>query len=211
MSGSELRPSGTFHFGRTGFMIGQDLDPVFFRLSIPLMHQPDVSFGDVVVMPEASPEILRNMHQLMDDGFLLFCVVELVESLGNELQHVKGLHPHRNLQDFTHSMTSGDDSSCRRTITSDTDDLVQIDVVKIQRLNDIRKTRLDIFCDLIANIFPFSFRHPISELTASYFGCFFLSLSILDSRILTINLLLNFLIGMRGEGILSSNRVQNRL
>jgi hypothetical protein len=103
----------------------------------------------MVVIPEASPEVFRDMHHFVDDYFVLVVIAELVEPLGDELQNIKGFDPHRDLQDFAHPVTAGNDPSRRRAEASDANDLIQIDVMEIQCSNDIREPGLDIVRDFI--------------------------------------------------------------
>ena len=106
----------------------------------------------MVVIPEAAAEIFRDVHRLVDDRFLLFFIAELVEPLGDELQDIKSLYPHGDLQDFAHPVTTGDDPSRRRSEASDADDFIQVDVMEAQRVNDVREPGLDVVRDFICNI-----------------------------------------------------------
>lgn len=44
----------------------------FLQAHKPLVHQIDISFANMVMMPESSSEALRNMHQLV-----YYCLVLL--------------------------------------------------------------------------------------------------------------------------------------
>ena len=103
----------------------------------------------MVMMPEASAEVFRDVHYLVDDDFLLFFIAEIVESFRDELQDIKSLYPHGDLQDFAHPVAPGNDSSRRRPKASDADDFIQVDVREVQRSNDILEPGLDVVCDFI--------------------------------------------------------------
>jgi hypothetical protein len=120
--------------------------PVSFEHSLHVLGR------DMVVMPEASPEVFRDMHQLVDDRFRLIMIAEVIEAFGDELEDIKGFNPHRDLQDFAHPMTPGNDPSRRRAEASDANDFIQIDVMEIQCSNDISEADLNIVRDFVSDV-----------------------------------------------------------
>lgn len=140
-----------------------------FHLAVLFVHGSYVRCGNMIVMPETAAEIFGDMHQFMDDRLFFFFFIELVESFRQELQHIKSLYPHGDLKNLAHSVTPGNDSSCRGPVTPDAYDLVQIDMREVQRPNDILETILDIVCQFVSDIGFFSLRHRVSGLSDPYF------------------------------------------
>jgi hypothetical protein len=120
--------------------------PVSFEHSLHVLGR------DMVVMPEAAPEILRNVHHFVDDRFGLLIVAEAVETFGNELQNIEGFDPHGDLQDFAHPVTAGDDPSRRGAMASEANNLLQIDMMEAQGPNDIGEADLNIVRDFVSDV-----------------------------------------------------------
>jgi hypothetical protein len=133
-------------------LVREARDALLLRAVILLEHPFHVLDRDMVVIPEASPEVLRDMHHFVDDRFRLVVITEVIEAFGDELQDIKGFDPHRDLQDFAHPVTAGNDPSRRRAEASDANDLIQIDVMEAQCPNDIREPGLDIVRDFIPDV-----------------------------------------------------------
>jgi len=66
-------------------------------ITIFFKHTFHIVKCDMIVMTETSPEVPWDVHQLVDDRFVLFAPRQLVEPLGNELENVKSFDPQRDL------------------------------------------------------------------------------------------------------------------
>lgn len=121
------------------------------RPEIGVEHRLDVPGRDVVVVAESAAEILRDVHQLVDDGPRLLDFAQAVEPLGDEFQDIEGFDAHGDLENLAHPVAAGDNPPGRRSAAPDADDFIQIDVAEPERPDDVGEAGLDVGGGLVAD------------------------------------------------------------